>query len=137
MNNGRGSRIQPVAFFVRKITGGTMRQNETAEWIRELIRENKLYQFYKSKEWLSLREQVICEVHNECVMCRQKGIIRPVDEVHHVQYVRSHPELALSRTYHYHGMEFPNLLPLCHRCHDEIHERFGNRKKKQVNEERW
>lgn len=114
-----------------------MTQNDTAEWIRELIRENKLYQFYKSREWLSLREQVICEAHNECVMCRQKGIIRRVDEVHHVQYVRSHPELALSRTYRYHGLEFPNLLPLCHRCHDEIHGRFGNRKKKQVNEERW
>ena len=98
-----------MPFSRAKITGGTMTQNETAEWIRELIRENKLYQFYKSKEWLSLREQVIREVHNECVMCRQKGIIRPVDEVHHVQYVRSHPELALSRTYQYHGMEFPNL----------------------------
>ena len=126
-----------MPFSCAKIIGETMAQNEMAAWIRELIRTNKLYQFYKSKQWLKLRQQVVREAHNECVLCKRKGIIRPVDEVHHVQYVRSHPELALSRTYIYHGVEHPNLLPLCHRCHDEIHGRFGHRKKKQVNEERW
>ena len=55
-----------------------MTQNELTAWIRELIQENKLYQFYKSKEWLELRQQVVREAHNECVKCKQKGIIRPV-----------------------------------------------------------
>ena len=107
-----------MPFSCAKIIGETMAQNEMAAWIRELIRTNKLYQFYKSKQWLKLRQQVVREAHNECVLCKRKGIIRPVDEVHHVQYVRSHPELALSRTYIYNGVEHPNLLPLCHRCHE-------------------
>lgn len=29
-----------------------MTQNELTAWIRELIQENKLYQFYKSRQWL-------------------------------------------------------------------------------------
>ena len=52
-----------------------MTQKELTAWIRELIQENKLYHFYKSKEWLELRQQVVREAHNECVKCKQKGII--------------------------------------------------------------
>ena len=49
-----------------------MTQKELTAWIRELIQENKLYQFYKSKEWLELRQQVVREAHNECAKCKQK-----------------------------------------------------------------
>ena len=39
-----------------------MTQNELTAWIRELIQENKLYQFYKSRQWLELRQQHIMSV---------------------------------------------------------------------------
>ena len=114
-----------------------MTRTELKKWIEELIREDKLYKFYKSPEWLKLKEEVLKEAHNECAKCKAKGIISRAEEVHHVQWVKKHPELALSRTYEYKGQTYQNLLPLCHSCHDEEHERFGHEKKKQFNEERW
>lgn len=114
-----------------------MTKTELVKWIKELIRENKLYKFYKSKEWIRLRTEVLRENHNECIKCKEKGIISIATEVHHVQWVKKHPELALSKTYFYRGKECKNLLPLCHACHDLEHERFGNEKKQQFNEERW
>ena len=114
-----------------------MTGKELKIWIKELIRQGRLYKFYKSTEWLKLKAAVLSDAHNECVKCRAKGKISKAVEVHHVQWVKKHPELALSRTYTYKGQTYQNLLPLCHDCHDEEHERFGHEKKKQFNEERW
>lgn len=101
--------------------------------------EGKLYRFYKSKEWLALKEKILVEAHYECEMCRKRGRISRAVTVHHVQYVKKHPELALSRYYTYNGVAHKNLIPLCHACHDEVHDRFGHgsRKKETFNEERW
>ena len=54
-----------------------------------------------------------------------------------IQYVKTHPELALCEFYEYRGKQYRNLIPLCHDCHDRAHERMKYRKVKQVNEERW
>lgn len=114
-----------------------MTKKELKLWIEKLIQEDKLYKFYKCKEWLELKESVLTEAHNECAKCKERGRISLAVEVHHVQWVRKHPELALSRTYTYKGVTYRNLIPLCHSCHDEEHERFGFVAKKQFNEERW
>ena len=114
-----------------------MTQKELKQWITELIREGKLYRFYKCKEWQQLKEEVLTAAHNECVKCKAKGKISKAVEVHHVQWIRRYPELALSRTYVYKGKTYQNLLPLCHDCHDEEHERFGHKKQNHFNEERW
>ncbi len=114
-----------------------MTGKELRKWIQELDEKGKLYKFYKCKEWLELKQAVLSESHYECIKCREKGKISRAEEVHHVQWVKRHPELALSRTYQYKGKEYKNLLPLCHSCHDKEHERFGNEKRKQFNEERW
>lgn len=45
----------------------------TAERIRELIAENKLYRFYKSREWQQLRDRILREHHYECAWCKEKG----------------------------------------------------------------
>ncbi len=112
-----------------------------AEWneqrIKELIKENKLYKFYKSKEWRALKEKVLKEFHKECLWCKEKGKISKAEEVHHVQYVKKHPALVLSEYYTYQGKRYRNLIPLCHDCHDRAHERMKYKEKKQVNEERW
>ena len=114
-----------------------MTQKELKKWIEQLIQEDKLYRFYKCKEWIKLKEEILADAHYECLKCKSKGRISRAVEVHHVQWIRKHPELALSRTYTYKGQTYPNLLPLCHSCHDEEHERFGFKKKKPFNEELW
>lgn len=69
------------------------------------------------------------------------AFIPPARSVHHVQWVRKHPRLAMSRTYTYNGKEYVNLIPLCEACHNEQHpdKRVKTEFKKEhfVNEERW
>lgn len=110
----------------------------TAYEIKRLIKEDRLYRFYKSKEWTRLRDEILEKHHNECQWCKEKGIISKADTVHHVQFVKKYPELALSRYYTYNGKQYNNLIPLCHDCHDKAHKRMKYKpKKKQVTEERW
>ncbi len=114
-----------------------MIEKELRQWICGLIRDDRLYKFYKSKEWQQLKRGVLNDAHNECERCKAKGKISKATEVHHVQWVKKHPELALSRTYTYKGQVYKNLLALCHDCHDKEHERFKYKKREKINEERW
>lgn len=109
----------------------------TQQEIKKLIEENKLYRFYKSKEWIALKNNVLDKFHHECQWCKEKGKVSRAETVHHVQYVKMHPELALCEFYEHGGKQYRNLIPLCHDCHDRAHERMKYRKVKQVNEERW
>lgn len=112
------------------------------EWttgrIKKLIEENKLYRFYKSKEWMQMRDKILKENHYECAWCKEQGRIRRAETVHHVQFVKTHPELALEEYYTHKGIQYKNLIPLCHDCHDRAHDRMRYKKRTgQVNEERW
>lgn len=110
----------------------------TANKVQKLIDKGELYKFYKSKEWLELREKILKENHNECEWCRKQGKISRAEQVHHVQYVKKHPELAMSRHYQYKGVKKKNLIALCHDCHDKAHDRMRYKKqRKPVTEERW
>ena len=112
-----------------------------AEYIRQLIRENQIELFYKSDDWLELRDDVLRADHYECLHCMQRGEVVRADCVHHVNHVRKRPDLALSRIYlDKDGNEQRNLLPLCNACHNVEHpEKFGNYQKRDkfTNEERW
>ena len=70
-------------------------------------------------------------------MCKQRGFYQKANTVHHVQYVRNHPRLALSRAYTFQGIEHENLLPLCHNCHEEIHNHRVKIQKEYLTEEKW
>ena len=109
------------------------------ETIQGWAKEGRLYRFYKSPEWLELRAEIMAENHGECLWCRQEGRMQRAETVHHVQHVRTHPELALSRTYtDADGTEQPNLIPLCHACHDRAHGRMQFKPKPEpLTEERW
>lgn len=122
-------------------------------YINHLITKDELWRFYKQKDWKQLRDAVLADYHNECAECRKRGIITRYDidadgkkklikTVHHVNHVREHPELALSRYYYENGERKENLLPVCKKCHNELHPEKGYRKKRHnekkfVNEERW
>lgn len=84
---------------------GVMTGVQLVSWINQLIKDDQLWKFYKSREWsgrsgyAGLKEEVLREQHYECQPCKERGIITRADTVHHVMHVREHPELALSRWY--------------------------------------
>lgn len=125
-----------------------MKQDELKNWIEELIRQGQLWKFYKSKEWLELKEKILEENHYECAECRKAGKITRYDvdddgnkklisTVHHIQFVRTHPALALSRTYQYNGKTYQNLVPVCKACHNRLHPEKRRRRTKGKNEEHF
>lgn len=112
-----------------------------AKWIRELIRADKIIVFYKTDDWLELKAEVLEENHYECQNCLKDGKYTRADVVHHVNHVRTHPHLALSKHYtDSKGKKQKNLVPLCNACHALEHpEKFGNQQNadKFTNEEKW
>ena len=120
----------------------------TEEWIRSLIQKDELWRFYKSKEWIALKNKILKENHYECAECRKHGVITRHDDggrllstVHHVCHVRDHPELALSEWYKDYstGKLERNLIPVCKACHNKLHPEKIKRvnQDKYVNDERW
>lgn len=108
-------------------------------YIRELIKNNRLIEFYKSDDWIELRADVLEEYHNECQECLKRGIVTRAECVHHVNHVRNRPDLALSKTYtDKDGNEHQQLIPLCNPCHNIMHPEKGNPKKSEfTNVEKW
>lgn len=125
-------------------------QEQIAAWIKELIQEDRLWKFYKSIEWRSVKSEVLQSNHYECAICKQRGKITRYDvdqdgkkklisTVHHNQFVRNHPELAISKYYYYEGKRYINLIPVCKACHNQLHPEKNKSKKKEsfVNKELW
>ena len=137
----------PGAFVLEE----KMDKDKLRAWIKELIDKDELWRFYKCKDWIKLKTKVLEDAHHECSICRQQGKItrydiddqgneRLLSTVHHVQYVRKYPELALSMTYTYQGKTYPNLIPVCKACHNKLHSDKGGSNKKiehYTNTERW
>lgn len=110
------------------------------EWIIQLIREGKLYKFYKTVEWLTLRAQVMADHHSECERCAERGRLTRADTVHHEFEVRKHPHMALTRYVDEpDGTRREVLHPLCNQCHNDVHGRTlkGTKPRPQLNEERF
>lgn len=110
------------------------------EWIRELIQEDKIIKFYKTKEWIELKNEVMRDNHYECAECLKRGKYTRADCVHHVNEVKIRPDLALSRYYvDKNGEKIPNLVPLCNTCHNILHDKLGEwqNRGRFKNKERW
>ena len=114
-------------------------------WIRQLIREDKIYLFYKSDDWLELRDEVMKDAHYECQHCLKNGIYKRAEMVHHINEVRKRPDLALTREFidAITNEKIINLIALCNSCHEKEHpDRFGNYRiqkgiERFTNEEKW
>jgi 5-methylcytosine-specific restriction protein A len=103
-----------------------MNDSELVQWITTLIQRNKIVVFYKSAAWRHLRAETLAEQHGECQMCKDNGVYEEATMVHHIKYVREHPQLALTKS---------NLMALCDECHYQIHHTV--KYKEQLNEEKW
>lgn len=109
----------------------------TSEKILELIEEGKLYKFYKSKEWKQVKGEVLRDAKYKCEWCRERGRLVAAEEVHHIQFLKKHPSLALEKEFTYQGNRYKNLVALCHDCHDKAHGRMKYKKKVELTEEKW
>jgi 5-methylcytosine-specific restriction enzyme A len=106
-----------------------MNDNEIYNWIIKLIKHNNIKAFYNSGAWLHKRADALDRDNNECQNCKAKGLFSPANCVHHKKHVKKYPELAL---------DLDNLISLCNSCHDVEHpEKFNNKPKPQLNQERW
>jgi 5-methylcytosine-specific restriction endonuclease McrA len=72
--------------------------------------------FYKSRTWMKTRKAYMQSVGCLCERCRDKGIIKPGEMVHHIQFVTANnindPSITLN---------WDNLQCLCRDCHAEMH----------------
>src|SRR5665647_236628 len=79
--------------------------------------------FYESRFWRRLRREVLIEDRYECQVCKAKGFYTKGNTVHHTNYIKLHPELALEKFYKDdEGNIKRNLITLCHDHHEEIHQ---------------
>ncbi|HHX60655.1 MAG TPA: HNH endonuclease [Epulopiscium sp.] len=113
-----------------------MTEEDTGRWVQSLIDKDRLDLFYSSPAWRKTRREVLEGYKSECQHCKAKGYYTRANTVHHVQYVRRHPRLALSKTYAFKGIEYINLIPLCEECHKVTHGR-DRKRAKPLTVERW
>ncbi len=113
-----------------------MSKEYLVKWITELIKQDKVDLFYHCKEWLQLKKEVLREQHYECQECLKQGILTKAYTVHHINFVRNRPDLALSKTYiDDQGKQQIQLEAVCEDCHNKLHNRFV--KKPPLTEEWW
>lgn len=50
-----------------------MDKDKLESWIKELMEQQKLWKFYKSKYWMQLKDEVLKEQKHECQECLKHG----------------------------------------------------------------
>ncbi|MEY9975291.1 5-methylcytosine-specific restriction protein A [Lysinibacillus sp. RC79] len=99
---------------------------------QELIQHiltGELMKFYKSNEWMQLRQEALKRDNYECQLCKAAGRYHKAENVHHLKEVKKHPHLSLTLN---------NLQCLCIKCHNEVHDRLEvTQKNKFYQDERW
>lgn len=115
------------------LTGGSLLD------LKKLIREGNTHEFYVAPEWRRLRKEVLDEQKNECQEHKHRGGYHKANHVHHVNHLREHPELALSKWYmDKDGRAQQNLIAVCKECHETVcHPERLRKAKKQPWPERW
>lgn len=108
--------------------------------LREWIRTDQTILFYTSSQWKRLRAEVLKEQRNDCQCCKERGKHTRANHVHHVNYLRNRPELALSKWYvDTYGVVKRQLVAVCKLCHETVchPERLRRNKYKPITKERW
>ena len=72
---------------------------------------------YNSNIWRALRMAKLRD-NPLCEMCEREGIVKPADDVHHIQSFMSVDDqderIALA-------YDYDNLMSLCDECHTKVH----------------
>lgn len=72
--------------------------------------------FYKSARWIQTRESILFRDGYQCQMCKNRGLNRNAECVHHIFPLDQYSEYQWSSW---------NLISLCNKCHDEMHNHFN------------
>ncbi len=73
--------------------------------------------FYKSGRWKSKRERILKRDEYLCRECKRFGKSVLAATIHHINPLDQRPDLKLASD---------NLLSLCKKCHDKMHDRINN-----------
>lgn len=76
---------------------------EQIDYVKKCIRED-IHRFYVWGPWKKVRREVLQMDHGECQRCKAKKIYTKATTVHHVNYVKKHPDMALEIWYEWHGV---------------------------------
>lgn len=79
------------------------------------IESGNTHAFYNSWTWYKKRLGILKRDNHECQRCKKEGLVSRGDIVHHIKELKDRPDL---------GVTSDNLVTVCHRCHNIIHERF-------------
>lgn len=109
---------------------------EQIEYVKNCINTN-VHNFYIWSEWQKVRTQVLLMDKFECQDCKKRGRYTKANTVHHHQFLKKYPELALEIFYEFKGKRYRNLISLCHDCHEARHGYRKKEEKKLLTEERW
>lgn len=69
---------------------------------------------YNKKQWKIKREYILRRYKYMCKECERFGKRVDADTVHHIYPVEFYPQYAMSNW---------NLISLCNKCHNEMHDR--------------
>ena len=108
-------------------------------YVNQCIRDGAkgIHRFYTWGGWEQVRRRVLDMDRYECQDCKDRGIYTKATTVHHNQYVKRHPDLALEIWYTFQGRKYRNLVSLCHECHEARHGYRQREVKEPLTEERW
>lgn len=106
--------------------------------IVSMIINEDLKAFYNSREWRKLSKKVIKDGNYECAECRKMGKVTPAVLTHHINELKNRPDLAYSITYtDENGETKLQLIPLCHECHEKVHQRGAFAEDKEKDDHFW
>lgn len=77
----------------------------------------QIKEFYKSTRWKAKRIRILKRDEYLCRECKRYGKSVAATTVHHVVPLEQRPDLKYSSD---------NLISLCNKCHDKMHDRINN-----------
>ncbi|RDW17625.1 HNH endonuclease [Oceanobacillus arenosus] len=73
--------------------------------------------FHKSRQWINKRPIIFKRDGYICKECSRYGKTTVATMVHHIYPIDTHPQFRLTND---------NLISLCNRCHEVMHDRVTN-----------
>lgn len=74
-------------------------------------------EFYKTTKWKHKRENILKRDSYLCQECKRYGKTTGATTVHHIKPLEFNYDLRLNNN---------NLISLCSKCHDKMHDRTNN-----------
>lgn len=88
--------------------------------------DTKEQKFYKSKEWIAIRNLIKSKDNGMCLRCLANKEIRPMNTVHHIKELKEGWSDRLNED---------NLISLCEQCHQTIHKEYKTENKINIQQE--